>query len=249
MQTIMKKIILFLITGIFWICAGCTKENAVGTNTTGTGGSLARFTIIGNYLYTVDGESISVFDIALSQAPVYKNKVRVGFNIEALFPFENKLFLASSNAMYIYSLNNPESPEFEANVQHLTGCDPVIADSNVAYLTIHGGNRCGSNLNQLQVYDVSNIASPDFIKSYQLTNPMGLGMKGNRLFVCDNGTGLRIFDITDRYNPVALNIVSGESFVDVIPYGNLLICMLTNGVAYYDISNPNTITKLGSVKN
>lgn len=246
----MKKLFYFS-TLIMLFCVACDKNSNVsnGGNSTGQGGSLARFTIVDHYLYTVDGNYLSVFDIANNNTPVYKNKIMAGFNIEALFPFENKLFLASSTAMYIYSVDNPESPQFETQVQHLTGCDPVIADSNVAYLTIHGGNRCGSNINQLQVYNVQNIANPDFIKSYTLTNPMGLGMKGNRLFVCDNGTGLRVYDITDRFNPVALNIVTGESFVDVIPSGNVLICMLTDGVCYYDISDPNMMVKLGSVKN
>lgn len=243
---------LFYLIALYSIfCAACSKQNTSsnGANSVGQGGSLARFTIVNNYLYTVDGNSLSVFDVSQNNAPVYKNKIQVGFNIEAIFPFENKLFIASSNAMFIYSISNPAAPEFESNVQHLTGCDPIVADSNVAYLTIHGGNRCGSNLNQLQVYNVSNIANPGFVKSYSLTNPMGLGMHGNRLYVCDNGTGLRIFDITDKFNPQEMNIVTGESFVDVIVSGNLLICMLTNGVAYYDCSDPDTLIKLATVKN
>ncbi len=245
----MKKI--FYLCGLFFLFAACSKESAVsnGSGTVGQGGSLARFTIVGNYLYTVDGTYLSVFDISNNNSPLYKNKIQVGFNIEAVFPFENKLFIASNNAMYIYSISNPESPEFESNVSHLTGCDPIVADDSVAYLTVHGGNRCGSQINQLQVYNVTNIANPDFITSINLTNPMGLGMKGNYLFVCDNGTGLRVFDITKKYEPQAKYIITGESFVDVIPAGNLLICMLTNGVAYYDITDPNNIVKLGTVKN
>ena len=125
----------------------------------------------------------------------------------------------------------------------------IVANDSVAYLTIHGGNRCGSQLNQLQVYNVTNIENPIFKKSIELTNPMGLGMKGDYLFVCDNGTGLRVFDITNKYNPIPLNIITGESFVDVIISDNLMICMLTNGVAYFDISNPSNIIKLSTVKN
>jgi hypothetical protein len=246
----MKK--LLFLTGVICITLlSCSKQGAVsnGGNSTGQGGSLARFTIINNYLYTVEGMNLSVFDISNNNAPVFRNKIQVGFTIEAIFPFENKLFLASNNAMTIYSVADPALPAFESHVQHLTGCDPIVADSNVAYLTIHGGNRCGSQINQLQVYNVSNMANPDFVKSINMDNPMGLGMKDDRLFVCDNGTGLRIFDISNRLNPVPLKIISGESFVDVIPNGDLLICMLTNGVAFYNISDPDNIVKLGTVKN
>jgi hypothetical protein len=243
--------ILYMSAVLLLLATACTKESALnnGGGSTGQGGSLARFTIVGNYLYTVDGVHLSVFDISNNNTPLYKNKIQVGFDIEAIFPFENKLFIASSTAMYIYSITNPEAPEFESNVSHLTGCDPIVANDSVAYLTIHGGNRCGSSINQLQVYNITNIAHPIFKKSINLTNPMGLGMKGNSLFVCDNGTGLRVFDITNKYDPQVINIITGETFVDVIPAGNLLICMLTNGVAYYDITDEKNIVKLGSVKN
>lgn len=245
------KTTLYILSIILLFFTACEKSSSVsnGSGTTGQGGSLARFTIIGNYLYTVDGTNLSVFDITNANAPLFKNKIQIGFNIEAIFPFKNKLFIASNNAMYIYSITNPETPQFEANVQHLTGCDPIVANDSVAYLTVHGGNRCGSQVNQLQVYNVTNISSPVFKTSISMTNPMGLGMTQNHLFVCDNGTGLRVFDITNKYAPQPLYIVTGESFVDVIVADNLLICMLTDGVAYYDITNPSSIVKLGTVKN
>lgn len=245
------KNIFYCAAVLLLLCTACTKENSVsnGSSPVGQGGSLARFTIVNNYLYTVDGTFLNVFDISNNNTPLFKNKVMVGFAIEAIFPFEDKLFIASNNAMYIYTIANPEVPALESQVQHLTGCDPIVADDTVAYLTIHGGNRCGSELNELQVYNVTNIANPKFKKSISMTNPMGLGMKGNRLFVCDNGTGLRVFDITNKYDPAPLYIVTGESFVDVIPSGNLLICMLTDGIAYYDSSDPNQLVKLATVKN
>ena len=250
----MKNLII-LSTLFILFMASCSKDGSVSNGgNTGTGGSLARFTIVGNYLYTVDGEYLNVFDISNNTSMVYKNKVQIGFGIEAIYPFKNKLFIASNSAMYIYSITNPEVPNFESQASHLTGCDPIVANDSVAYLTIHGGNRCGSEINQLQVYDVKNISNPIFMKSLNLTNPMGLGMHQNYLYVCDNGTGLRVFDISSPYNPVAKQILTGENFVDVIIVPNLvsqttMICMLTDGVAFYDISNPLNISKLGTVKN
>lgn len=247
----MKNTIYIFAILILFISA-CSKDsgNTIGSgNSVGQGGSLARFTIVNNYLYTVEGESLSVFDISNANNSIFKNKITIGFNIEAIFPFENKLFIASNSAMYIYNINDPQNPQFESNVQHLTGCDPIVATDSVAYLTIHGGNRCGSQLNQLQVYNITNISNPTLKQTINLTNPMGLGIKGNYLYVCDNGTGLRVYDISDKYHPIPLNILTGESFVDVIPTGNLLICMLTNGIAYYDISNPTNILKLSTIKN
>ncbi len=250
----MKTYFLALIAILF--ISSCDKNSSVSnsSNTTGQGGSLARFTIVNNYLYTVDGEYLSVFDISNASTPVYKNKIQIGFNIEAIFPYNDKLFIASNTAMYIYSIANPSSPTQEHYVQHLTGCDPIVANDSVAYLTIHGGNRCGSSLNQLQVYDIKNIYTPQLSNTINMTNPMGLGMKGNTLYVCDNGTGLKIFDITKPYNPILISILTGENFIDVIIMDTpimetFMICMLTDGVAYYNVTNPTQPVKLGTVKN
>lgn len=251
----MKQVTLLLAL-LIAILAGCDKNSSVsnGQSVVGQGGSLARFTIVGNYLYTVDGEYLSVFDISNTGNPVYKNKMQVGFNIEALFPFNGKLFIASNTAMYIYTISNPSQPVKESQIDHLTGCDPIVANDTVAYLTIHGGNRCGSMLNQLQVYDIHSITHPQFITSINMSNPMGLGMKGQRLYVCDHGTGLRVLDISDPYDPTQEQIITGESFMDVIivelpTMETILVAMLSDGIAYYNITDPNQITKLATVKN
>jgi hypothetical protein len=250
----MKHSILVLIAIL--LITSCSKNSSVSnsSNSIGQGGSMARFTIANNHLYTVDGEYLSVFDISNTATPLFKNKIQIGFNIEAVFPFKDKLFIASNSAMYIYSIANPSSPSQESQVQHLTGCDPVVANDSVAYLTIHGGNQCGSTINQLQVYDIKNINYPQLVQSINLTNPMGLGMSGNTLYVCDNGTGLKVYDITDPYNPILKSTLTGENFIDVIlmdtpTMETYMICMLTNGVAYYNVTNPNQIIKLGTVKN
>ncbi|QLH46903.1 MAG: hypothetical protein HWD58_15490 [Bacteroidota bacterium] len=56
---------------VLLLLAACSKNNSSsgttsfnGGNTTGQGGSMARFTIVGHYLYTVDGRSLRVFDIS-----------------------------------------------------------------------------------------------------------------------------------------------------------------------------------------
>ena len=82
-----------------------------------------------------------------------------------------------------------------------------------------------------------------------MTNPYGLGLKDDILFICDNGAGLRIIDVSDAYNPAKIGVVTGDAYVDVIPLGNLLIAMLKDGIAFLDISNPSSPTKLSSIKN
>lgn len=254
-KTIMKKII-FVISVFLLFISSCSKDSGVsnqntglnGGNNTGTGGSLAKFTIVNNHMYCLDYHEMKVFDISNTQNPVYKNKITINFDIEAMFPYNNKLFVASRTAMYIYNVNNPENPVLESQVQHLTGCDPVVVKDNYAYLTIHGGNRCGNTFNQLQVYDVSDIRYPQFIKSYDLTSPLGLGVQDNYLYVCDQNSGLVIFDISKPNNPEKKYIFTGEKYMDVIPMGNYMICMVEKGVVFLDITNPLMIKKLSTIK-
>src|SRR5437868_1225697 len=90
----------------------CNKEsqaNAIN-QATGAGGSTARFTIAGNYLYTVDHSSLKSFFIADPEQPVFKSKTDIGINIETIFPYQDKLFIGSSSSMYIFSLQNAATP-------------------------------------------------------------------------------------------------------------------------------------------
>lgn len=252
----MKKFINSLLVAVLLLLAACSKNNSStgttsfnGGNTTGQGGSMARFTIVGHHLYTVDGRSLRVFDISNPSLVQLKNSQLLGWDIEAIFPFRNKLFIASNTAMYLFNINNPEQPVQESYVQHLTGCDPVVANDSVAYLTIHGGNRCGSNINELQVYDIRNVAYPQFITRIPMNRPMGLGMKDTVLFVCDDQAGIRLFSISNPYAPRTMYVVAGDAVHDVIPMDTTLVGMMPQGLAIYDIRNLNQVSKLGEVKN
>ncbi len=230
---------------IFWISLGlllsCSKNNAVApgsnSNSVGKGGSLATFTIINDYLYTVDNQYLQVFHLEQGGAARFVNRVYIGIDIEAIFPFKDRLFIASRQAMYVYDLANPELPSFVSATSHFTGCDPVVANDTVAFVTIHGGNQCGSTINELLVYNIVHLQSPIQVNAIMMHQPIGLGLHDTYLYVCDKQKGLHVFDVQDAYQPVLKNIVTGQTFIDVIPEGDLLICMLADGIAYYDISN------------
>ncbi len=247
----MRKLILTLIVISTLGFSACEKDAGNinnGGSSSGEGGSLARFTIVNNHLYTIDNENLSVFDVTNTATPVFKSRVNIGFEIEALFPFKDKLFIASRFAMYIYDISNPEQPVQESQVQHFTGCDPVVANDSVAFLTIHGGNACGSSINELNIYDIKDVKNPQLMSNLPMTNPYGLGLKDSILYICDNGAGLRILNVKNPSNPIELATLSDDNYIDVIPSGNLLIGMLTDGIAFLDISDPASPQKLSDIK-
>ncbi len=239
----MKKITpyivaLFLVVISFAGLSSCSKnsESAIAPGT-GTGGSLARFTISNNHLYVVDNRQLHTFSIADEKNPVKVHVEDIGFDVETIYVWKDKLFIGSRDAMYIYSIADAAAPSLLGTASHVRACDPVVANDTVAYVTVRTGSNCGGDINALMVYDLKNVLQPVQKNVVNLSNPHGLGIQNNTLFVCDAGNGLKIYDITAPYYPTQLDVVTGETFLDCIPDGNLLICMIEGGTAIYDISD------------
>src|SRR5690606_32190289 len=109
----------------------------------GVGGSLARFQIVQDYLYTVGSYTMSIFNISQLSAPVLETVQPSGWNIETMFYAEGYLSLGGTNGMYIYSMENPSSPSYVPELVHCEGWDPVVVDGDYAYLSVRGGRACG----------------------------------------------------------------------------------------------------------
>ena len=197
--------------------------SAGAESTTGTGGSLARFQIVDNYLYTVGNYEMAIFNIQNLAEPVLSNTQYAGWNIETMFQAEGYLYLGSTNGMYIYNLVNPSSPEFVSDFTHWEGCDPVVVDGDYAYLTLRGGNLCGQLESVLEVIDISDKTNPTLAARYNLENPYGLGIKNNMLYVCDGTAGLKLFERETSEDLILVNSLKDIQAKDVIPLEKSLI--------------------------
>lgn len=202
-----------------------------GNDTSGQGGSLARFKIVDTFLYAVDSHNINVFDIADFENPVELEDVFAGFDIETIFNLDQYLFLGSMRGMYIYDISTPSSPSFVSEFQHGTACDPVVVDGQYAYITLRGGNGCGATESGLFIVDISTITEPSLMVSYPMDEPFGLGIKDEKLFVCDGSFGLKVYDKTNVEDLVLLNHFENIVTYDVIPLQNVLL-MVGEGVLY-----------------
>ena len=223
-----------------------TKVNAAGT---GVGGSMARFTLYSDYLYAIDNASLHLFDISETSSPKFAKYIPISWQIETLFPYEQKLFIGAQSGMYIYSLQNPANPEFISEFRHATACDPVVVEGNYAYVTLRGGNLCGAVESQLDVIDISTIEYPKMVKTYPLEEPYGLGIDDNVLFVCDGNAGLKIYQAND---PMAIsdNLIATYPNInafDVIPLGEVLLMIGTDGLYQYDYSSLDDIKQLSHI--
>jgi hypothetical protein len=244
----MKHRTFIWILPLLALLGGCESIGSSGesfsgsdTGTSGQGGSMARFALAGDYLYIVDQSRLKTFDVSTAGAPKYLDgkDQYMDFGVETIFPMDTLLFIGSENGMYIYDITKPELPQQLAYVLHIRSCDPVVASGQYAYVTLNSESACGSSIDELHVYDISDIRSPRLIHSEQATrHPKGLGIDGNRLFVCD--AGLKVYDVTDPARPVLTEKISdipgssGAETYDVIPLGGLLLLIADNGLYQYD---------------
>lgn len=245
----MQKILTGILIILFFSCQK-SSDSASFNSGGGKGGSMARFTIQGNYLYTVDKQDLKVFDVANPANPIFKRTVPVGFEIETIFPFKDKLFIGSTSVVHIFSIDDPAHPKklsvaFSPEV--MRRCDPVVAKDTVAYATLRTNGPCGGIASILAVYDIKDITHPVQRNSYRISEPYGLGYSDTVLYVCDKMQGLMLFDISKAYEPKFFKSINDGDYIDVIPYGNTLICWVKDGMILYDISNNKNPVRLTTI--
>ncbi|MBW1295918.1 LVIVD repeat-containing protein [Aquimarina litoralis] len=246
----MKKYIYMILTSfIIFNCDSDSSNDSVPSDSDGQGGSLATFTLVGDYLYTVDNTDLTVFNITDIKDPVQVNTIPIGFDIETLFNYKDYLYIGSRNGMFIYGLTNPEFPQKLSEVEHFTACDPVIANDTHAYVTLHSDTFCGNSINLLEIYDITTITEPVLVSSRNLSFPRGLGLYGDFLIVCDDE--IKVFDVS---NPTESNLVTSvnKKAFDVIISGDLLIAIGETGLYQYRLNADNntgiSITQLSTIQ-
>ncbi|MBI4911896.1 MAG: hypothetical protein HY823_04085 [Acidobacteria bacterium] len=198
---------------------------------TGTPGSLSRFAIVGDRLYTVGKSELQSFDIRRPWDPVKKGIAWVGWNIETLGGHENLLLIGSSDGLYIFDTANPDQPQRRGRLLHATARDPVVAQGGTAYLTLSG------TINQLDVIDIQDPSAPRLLRSYPMRRPQGLGLDGKHLFLCDGEDGLKVFDATDPMDLKQVDRVPGLLPRDLIAADQLLVTTTQIGVFQYSYAS------------
>lgn len=235
--------VIFFDTGLF----STANQSAPAKAAIGISGSMARFTLLNNYLYTVTDNALNVFDISQPQNPAFLNKINMPFGIETIYPFKSNLFIGSQTGMLIYGTANPTQPVQAGSFAHARVCDPVIADENYAYITLSSGTKCAGFTNQLDVLNIQNLQSPQLVKSYPLTNPHGLSKDGNTLFICDGAAGLKVFDATDNNSLKILQTIGGMDAYDVITFNRLAIVVAKDGLYQFDYEDRSKVQLLSKI--
>jgi hypothetical protein len=213
----------------------------------GTTGSMARFASLNNYMYAVSNSDLNVIDITDAANPLFVKRQNIGWNIETIFPHDNKLFIGAGSSMSIYDVQDPVNPQQLSWSGHWCSHDPVIADDRYAYVTLHDADACNSKVNQLEIYSLQYNTSPVLLKTYPLVNPQGLSKDGDLLFICDGKDGLKIFDTKDVHDIKLIKYLPGPHAYDVIAVNGIAYVSAKEGLYQYDYSNTGNIHLLSKL--
>jgi len=160
--------------------------------------------------------------------------VNIGWNIETIFNQGNALFIGGQRGMYIYDISTPSKPTYLSEFEHGTACDPVVVDGDFAYVTLRGGNFCGSVDSGLFVINVEDLKSPILEVIYPMVAPYGLGFQSNFLFVSDGEAGLKVFDKSLAPSLVQINHFEDIQITDIIPMTSSLLMVGNNKIFQYE---------------
>lgn len=223
---------------------------AAASQSYGTGGSMARFTLLNQHLYAVDESTMRVFNVEEPADPSFVKPIDLGWGIETIFPFKDALFIGSNVGMHIYDASTPSSPTRMSVYEHVQACDPVVVNEDYAFVTLRNGTACWNGVNELQVIDIKDLYNPTLTKAYSMLNPHGLGLAGDYLYVTEGEHGLKSFNVSDvmTIDQNQLEFLTDEKSVDLIPGPNSLIVIGPDGVCQFDYSNPSKLRKLSCIQ-
>jgi len=218
-----------------------------GSSSTGVNGSMSRFSIYNDHLYSVINNYLNIFNLTGTVPAKESADFYIGRNVETIFSYKENMFMGTPTGMLIYSVKDPVKPVFQSSLTHVYGCDPVVVENDMAYVTVHSGNLCGQSSNELFVVDVSDIKNPKQLVSYSMTNPKGLGIDNGRLFLCDDG--LKIYNVSDPQMLMSNRLAhyTGMDGFDVIPQNNILMMIANDGLYQYDYSDINNIKQISKI--
>jgi len=236
----------FLILLIAIHLSSCSEE-AGESSLTGKGGSLARFAISATHLYAVDNDEMHVYQFMDDGSISPINSSYLGPGVETIVAMGDKLYIGTNYSMMVYDLSSPSNPTYLSQYSHFVGCDPVVVQDTLAFVTLRTSSCRPGTVNTLDVVNISDAKQPALLSTYTLESPYGLGVDGNLLFVCEGENGLKVFDVSDPRNLVLVKDYQNVDAYDVIPRSGKLVLTGKRGIVQYDYTDQNNIRQLSTI--
>lgn len=220
---------------------GCKKDNYPESplqfdSLDESGGNLARFTIIGNYLCAVNGSNIKVYNIQLPANPMQVGNMGPGATILSLRTLQDSLLVIGTVGMYspyalsVYNFKPNQSLQLLGALDSSQANDPFTFGQNYLFTSEHAGASSSYYVqySQMFAYNIKKLNAsyyynnPDYKTRKNIYSPLDLSADGDNLFVCDSG--LKVFDITNvakitlkkHFNIEAQNVLSNNGNLTIL---------------------------------
>jgi len=244
-----KTLIIALLSLIYIGCGGGSDSSSSSSSTSSTSkaGSMSRFAVSGDYLYTINQREMNILDISDAKNPKKVSKISVPFDVETLFSYKQNLYVGSESGLYIYDNKEPTQPVRVASFSHAQSCDPVVIFEDIAYVTLSSGNNCWNKereVNRLEIVDVQDPYNPKIIRAIDMFEPKGLAVDDGKLFLCDGEAGLKVFELSREVDNnrtdiklKSLETQEGIDCYDVIADKKNLIVSNQENIRQFDYSS------------
>jgi len=172
----MKKLLATVFVCVFLLVScdeGGSGSSSNADGVTGIGGSTARMTISGDYLYAISGDRVQLLTISNPGSPAPWTQVQIDWDIQTLFPYEDYLLVGAADGMHILDNTDPGSPRHVGDFQHARTIDPVVAQNDIAYVTLREDPSSPFNeiVNQMNVIDISDMTQPTLLDTIPMQGP------------------------------------------------------------------------------
>lgn len=236
----MKKLLSLLCLAFIFSCDNDSSDFSPDLSGTGTGGSLAKFTIINNQVLVLNQNEVKQYDIRASGELIYKSQISIGGQLETIFPYGTEsVLIGSSDAVYFLGFDANNTLTLKSTYAHLTACDPVVAKDGIAFSTLKISDCRNGTDDFIEAIDISDIENPKVLRVYNTTAPFGLAINNSFLFICEKG-GLTMYSYNEEGDITAIDFkeIPNAIPLDLIISDRNLIIRTDDG--FYNMSYGDT---------
>ncbi len=200
------------------------------------------FVVMGQTLYIVEKNYVSVFDISDPSDPQYVNYMGIsnGYYILGLRPMGSNIALQTNSVTYIFD----SQYNFVQSYIGLSNCMPFVLDQDKNLLVVLRHSGACSASNGIEFYDVSQIENPELDTSFYMNYPTDLALTDSDLVVCDGV--VRFYDrdsLPLLYQVDSLNI--DALYVDI--KDSVFVFTRPNSIDVYIYTQRNNFDFKGSI--
>lgn len=195
--------------------------------------------VSGNYAYCFGGNSMDIVNILDPAAPVvvYSDTSYAMYHSPVIR--NNRMYLLRMYTLYILDLSNPTAPTLLGSIRLAhEGWSPCVTGDYVYLQTGYSET--------IDIVDISDPTAPSSAAVYDAGVKLnGIHLDGNHLYVAAED-GFNILDVTAPTAPVPVSevAVSGDVLDIVASGGYAYIYGFRLGLEIYDISTPQSPTKV-----